>query len=52
MLATVAIVSVLAAAAFLSLTFYFRREISEMIQPPVKVPVPVRVDEEVRRPRR
>jgi hypothetical protein len=52
MLETIALISVLSAVAFLSLAYGFRKEISEAMRPPQRVPVPVRIDEEVRRKQR
>jgi hypothetical protein len=49
MLAPVALVSVLAALTFLSGVYYFRSEIIEKMRPPQRVPVVIRVDEEIRR---
>jgi hypothetical protein len=49
MLATIAFITVVASLAFLSVVYYFRSEIIEKMRPPQRVPVVIRVDEEIRR---
>ncbi len=45
MLGSLALISILSAFAFLSVAYYFRREIAEKMRPPQRVPVVIRVDE-------
>ena len=45
MLATIALISIMAALAFLCVTYYFRRDITDAMRPPQRVPVVVRVDD-------
>jgi hypothetical protein len=45
MLASIALISVMAALAFLATTYYFRHEIAQKMQPPQRVPVVIRVDD-------
>jgi hypothetical protein len=52
MIAPIVLISMLAAIAFLSLAFAFRNDIKAAMRPPQRVPVPVRVDEEMPRKRR
>jgi hypothetical protein len=52
MLAPIVLISILAAFAFLSLAFAFRNDIIAAMRPPQRVPVPVRVEEDLPRKRR
>lgn len=51
MLATVALISVMAAIAFLCVAYYFKDEIAMRIRPPQRVVIPVLTEEAIRRQR-